>query len=265
MLSSVLTGSLLHLTCNAFLCPLRQFATSNLQCFLVSSRAVSCISSPPMLSCLYRRFTSLHLQCFLVSSRAVCISSPSVSILCPHRQFASVHLRYLSCVLTGSLCQFTSEIYPVSWQAVCVSSPPISILCPQRQFTSLYRQCFLVSSQAVHVSSPPISIHRQFVSVHLQYLSCVLTGSFCQSSSSIYLVSSQAVRVSSSPVSILCPRRQFASRIKRPYEVHYDPYTQTIELLNSKGMLHQLARNLHAELDNLQRAIDRIQNVTMAD
>ena len=45
----------------------------------------------------------------------------------------------------------------------------------------------------------------------------------------------------------------------------YDPYTQSIQLLNSKGMLHQLARNLHSELDNLQRAIDRIHNVTMTD
>ncbi|XP_076466525.1 tryptophan 5-hydroxylase 1-like [Babylonia areolata] len=59
--------------------------------------------------------------------------------------------------------------------------------------------------------------------------------------------------------------RQFASRIKRPHEVHYDPYTQTIQPLNTKGMLHQLARTLHSELDNLQRAIDRIQNVTMTD
>ncbi|XP_070191313.1 tryptophan 5-hydroxylase 1-like [Littorina saxatilis] len=57
--------------------------------------------------------------------------------------------------------------------------------------------------------------------------------------------------------------RQFSSRIKRPYEVHYDPFTQCIQLLNSKGMLHQLARNLHSELDNLQRAIDRIHNVTI--
>ena len=62
-----------------------------------------------------------------------------------------------------------------------------------------------------------------------------------------------------------CAHRQFASRIRRPHEVHYDPYTQTIQLLNSKGMLHQLARNLHSELDNLQRAIDRIHNVTMTD
>nr|KAG5687097.1 hypothetical protein BaRGS_010542 [Batillaria attramentaria] len=58
--------------------------------------------------------------------------------------------------------------------------------------------------------------------------------------------------------------RQYTSRIKRPYEVHYDPYTQSIQLLNSKDMLHTMARSLHTELENLQRAIDRIDCLTMS-
>jgi hypothetical protein len=45
--------------------------------------------------------------------------------------------------------------------------------------------------------------------------------------------------------------------------VHYDPFTQSLQILNSKEMLHTLARNLHTELDNLQRAIDRIQLIKM--
>ncbi|XP_025098856.1 tryptophan 5-hydroxylase 1-like isoform X2 [Pomacea canaliculata] len=58
--------------------------------------------------------------------------------------------------------------------------------------------------------------------------------------------------------------RQYSLRIRRPYEVHFDPYTQSVQILNSKDMLHQQTRALRTELDNLQRAIDRIQCLTMA-
>ncbi|XP_071113625.1 tyrosine 3-monooxygenase-like [Haliotis cracherodii] len=53
--------------------------------------------------------------------------------------------------------------------------------------------------------------------------------------------------------------RNFASQIKRPYEVQYDPYTQSVQLLNTKGVLHSVARNLKGQLENLQHAIDKIQ------
>ncbi|XP_041355019.1 tryptophan 5-hydroxylase 1-like [Gigantopelta aegis] len=58
--------------------------------------------------------------------------------------------------------------------------------------------------------------------------------------------------------------RNYAATIKRPYEVRYDPYTQSVQKLNSKGMLHSVARNLKGELEVLQHAIDRIQSFSLA-
>ncbi|KAK6170757.1 hypothetical protein SNE40_019070 [Patella caerulea] len=57
--------------------------------------------------------------------------------------------------------------------------------------------------------------------------------------------------------------RNYAANIRRPYEVRYDPYTQTVQTLNNKDMLHSVTRDLRGELEYLERAIDRIQCLTM--
>ncbi|ESO89365.1 hypothetical protein LOTGIDRAFT_106041 [Lottia gigantea] len=57
--------------------------------------------------------------------------------------------------------------------------------------------------------------------------------------------------------------RNYSATIKRPYEVRYCSYTQTVQKLNSKEMLYSVARDLKGELEYLERAIDRIQCLTM--
>ena len=52
--------------------------------------------------------------------------------------------------------------------------------------------------------------------------------------------------------------RQYAASIKRSFEVHYDPYTQTVCTLDDTESVHDLARIAHGNLTRLQNALRRI-------
>jgi len=46
-------------------------------------------------------------------------------------------------------------------------------------------------------------------------------------------------------------RIDFAATIPRPFGVRYDPYTQTIQLLDSKRQIQMLITNINSEIRTL--------------
>jgi len=51
--------------------------------------------------------------------------------------------------------------------------------------------------------------------------------------------------------------RVFASKLKRPFQGRYNPYTQSIELLESNHNLKELARQIQSDITILNTALDR--------
>jgi len=57
---------------------------------------------------------------------------------------------------------------------------------------------------------------------------------------------------------LVCCFRDYAVRIKRPYEVRYDPYTSSIVVLNDKRVLKDLSDALAQDMEQLNRAMATI-------
>lgn len=57
--------------------------------------------------------------------------------------------------------------------------------------------------------------------------------------------------------------RQYAASIERPFEVYYDPYTETVQVLDSKESIQDLTRIAHAQLACLQNALRRIDSLAI--
>ena len=58
--------------------------------------------------------------------------------------------------------------------------------------------------------------------------------------------------------------RQYAASIPRPFDVHYDPYTQSVRVLDDAATLRDLARTAHGDLTRLQNALKRIDLLSVA-
>ncbi|RWS25817.1 putative phenylalanine hydroxylase-like protein, partial [Leptotrombidium deliense] len=52
--------------------------------------------------------------------------------------------------------------------------------------------------------------------------------------------------------------REFALSIPRPFTVRYNPYTQTVEILDRKPQIDSLARDIQDEMQLLLDAIKKI-------
>nr|AVK72354.1 tryptophan hydroxylase [Meara stichopi] len=52
--------------------------------------------------------------------------------------------------------------------------------------------------------------------------------------------------------------RDFASLIKRPYSLHYNPYTQAVEILKTIGDIKTVVRDIQSEMQNLSTALTRL-------
>jgi len=50
-----------------------------------------------------------------------------------------------------------------------------------------------------------------------------------------------------------------AKSIKKPFEVRYNPYTQSIEALNSSGKILDIAKELEGDMALIANAIKKIQ------
>ncbi|KAG5454942.1 Phenylalanine-4-hydroxylase [Clonorchis sinensis] len=53
--------------------------------------------------------------------------------------------------------------------------------------------------------------------------------------------------------------RNFAQSIKRPFSVRYDPYTQSVEVINSIQNVQKIVKNLQAEISVMQDALSKLQ------
>ncbi|CAF0777183.1 unnamed protein product [Didymodactylos carnosus] len=53
--------------------------------------------------------------------------------------------------------------------------------------------------------------------------------------------------------------RQYAKSMNRPYELVYDPYTQSLRILNDVKIVHDLSSVLKLEMDVLENALNRLQ------
>ena len=51
--------------------------------------------------------------------------------------------------------------------------------------------------------------------------------------------------------------REFAARIPRPFSVRYNPYTQSVEVLDSKDQILKLANDIRADVSTLQDALNK--------
>ncbi|CAF3890174.1 unnamed protein product [Rotaria sp. Silwood2] len=52
--------------------------------------------------------------------------------------------------------------------------------------------------------------------------------------------------------------RIYAKSLKRPYELVYDSYTQSLRILDNVKVIHDLSTNLKLEMDILEHALDRL-------
>ena len=52
--------------------------------------------------------------------------------------------------------------------------------------------------------------------------------------------------------------REFGRSLSRPFSVRYNPYTESVEVINSMGELTRVAHQLKSELDTLVNAMDRL-------
>ena len=53
--------------------------------------------------------------------------------------------------------------------------------------------------------------------------------------------------------------RVLAASIKKPYELRYNPYTQSIEALSDSGKIKDLAKELRGDMFLISSAIKKIQ------
>lgn len=56
---------------------------------------------------------------------------------------------------------------------------------------------------------------------------------------------------------ILCVRK-YVSYLKRPFDVRYDPYTQSIQVLDNVKELGKLSEKIRADIDVLSGALDKL-------
>ncbi|KAJ1849796.1 hypothetical protein LPJ57_008252, partial [Coemansia sp. RSA 486] len=52
--------------------------------------------------------------------------------------------------------------------------------------------------------------------------------------------------------------REFNATMKRPFQVRYNPYTQSVEVLDSKDKVQHFARTIRNEMQLLASALEQI-------
>lgn len=52
--------------------------------------------------------------------------------------------------------------------------------------------------------------------------------------------------------------REFSTTIKRPFAVHYDPFTCSVEVLDQPGKIQSALSQMHEDLKTLQSALEKI-------
>ena len=52
--------------------------------------------------------------------------------------------------------------------------------------------------------------------------------------------------------------RAWSLKIPRTHQVHYNPYTQTVEVLNTQSQIVNVVKNVKADLDCLHSALKKL-------
>lgn len=58
-------------------------------------------------------------------------------------------------------------------------------------------------------------------------------------------------------VTFLFSFREFAAKIPRPFSVRYNPYTQSVEVLDSKDQIMKLANDIRGDVSTLHDALSK--------
>lgn len=61
----------------------------------------------------------------------------------------------------------------------------------------------------------------------------------------------------------LCNFSSFALTIPKPFSIRYNPYTQSIETINSQNQLVSIVRELKGEINVLEDALKKIEDSKM--
>ena len=59
-------------------------------------------------------------------------------------------------------------------------------------------------------------------------------------------------------LNIFCVRREFAKTVPRPFSVRYNPYTQSVDILDDKSSIQRLVSDIKYEVDVLQDALTKL-------
>ena len=51
-------------------------------------------------------------------------------------------------------------------------------------------------------------------------------------------------------------KREYSRNINRPYKVHYDPFTQSIKVIDNFEVIQEIKRNVATDMDLLLDSLD---------
>jgi hypothetical protein len=54
--------------------------------------------------------------------------------------------------------------------------------------------------------------------------------------------------------------RAFGRSLSRPFSIRYNPYTESVEIINSLNELNQLSKSIKADMDVLVNAMEHLNN-----
>lgn len=56
----------------------------------------------------------------------------------------------------------------------------------------------------------------------------------------------------------MCLHREFGKTIQRPFTVHYNPYTQSVDVLRDTSSINRVVKDIRNELDIVEDALNRL-------
>ena len=61
----------------------------------------------------------------------------------------------------------------------------------------------------------------------------------------------------------ICVRksREYSKKIKRPYQVHYDPYTQSIKVVDNMTVIQEIKRTIEHDTELLLNSLEHFNNI----
>lgn len=55
-----------------------------------------------------------------------------------------------------------------------------------------------------------------------------------------------------------CVCREFAKTLRRPFTIRYDPYTQSVDILEDTNNINSMVKDIRHELDIVEDALNRL-------